>query len=483
MSHLPLRAGSRVAGCALAALLTLSLAGSASAAGRAPHVDPAWAHNCDYVLGTETCLAPFPNDYFTVADRHTGTGRRVHFAPAAMPANGAGTHIDPTQWNRNDGFSPGISIIARIPGLDTQQAFDRTGLVPITDMARYADKQQPVVVIDAKTGKRAPIWAELDAIPTADSDRNLLIRPAKNYLEGHRYVVALRNLRDADGKVLKAPAGFRIFRDRQRSSQAFVNQRRGHMESLFKALGKAHIARKNLYAAWDFTISSERSLTERMLHIRNDAFATLGDKNLADQNVTGVAPHFDVTKVTDFTRCTAPEGTACPAGTDRDLMRQVEGTFDVPCYLDQPGCPPGSKFTLDAKGLPVRTAGNVDKAPFVCNIPFSAVDGVTTVELQPALYGHGLFGDVGETRRSRNVHQLGDENRVIVCGTDFQGMADEDEAFAAPALLDLSKFPPVVDRLQRGLLNFTFLGRLLDTADGFAADDAFKAGGSTVIDT
>src|SRR4051812_41375556 len=218
---------------ALAALLALTLAPTALAAVRAPHVDAATAKTCDYILGTQTCLAPFPNDYFTVADKHSGTGRRVHFAPSAMPANGAGTHIDPTQWNRNDGFSPGITIVARVPGLDNQQAFDRTGLVPITDMARYTDKRQPVVVIDTKTGKRAPIWAEIDSLAPTDADRNLLVRPARNYLEGHHYVVALRNLRTANGKLLKAPAGFRIFRDRLRSSQGFVNKRRGKMESLF----------------------------------------------------------------------------------------------------------------------------------------------------------------------------------------------------------------------------------------------------------
>jgi hypothetical protein len=463
---------------ALAALLALTLTPSALAAGPAPHIGV--PRSCDYILGTQTCLAPFPNDYFTVGDRTTATKRRVHIALSAMPANGAGTHIDPTQWNRNDGFSPGITIIARVPGLDNQAAFDRTRAVPITDMARYADKRQPVVVIDAKTRKRAPIWAEMDALAPTDAERNLLIRPAKNYLEGHRYVVALRMLRDKDGKLLRAPAGFRIFRDRLRSSQGFVNRRRGHMESLFKTLAKAGIARRSLYAAWDFTVSSERSLSERMLHIRNDAFRTLGDANLADGKVTGTAPHFDVTKVTDFTRCTEPEGSTCPDGTNRDLMRQVEGTFDVPCYLDQPGCPPGATFTFDAKGLPTRMAGNVDKAPFVCNIPFAAAGGGT---LLPALYGHGLFGSIGEARRSRNVHQLGDENKVLVCATDFQGMADEDEALAAPALLDLSKFPPVVDRLQQGLLNFTFLGRLLRTSDGFAASDAFKVGGASVVDT
>ena len=33
-----------------------------------------------------------------------------------MPANTKGVHIDPAQWNRNDGFSPGITIVVRVPG-------------------------------------------------------------------------------------------------------------------------------------------------------------------------------------------------------------------------------------------------------------------------------------------------------------------------------------------------------------------------------
>ena len=468
---------------ALAALVATAGPAAARAPGKAPHVDAARARTCDYIIGGRTCLAPFPDDYYTVAARDTATHRRVHIARSAMPANGKGVHIDPAAWNRNDGFSPGITIIARIPGVDNQQAFARTGLVPTTDLARYRAPGQAAVVIDATTGRRHPIWAEVDAIPTSDAQRNLLIRPAVNYLEGHRYIVALRNLRTARGALLKAPAAFRIFRDRLRSTQGFVNRRRAHFESLFKTLARAHIARRSLYAAWDFTVSSRRSLSERMLHIRNDAFAGLGDRNLADGRVQGVAPKYAVTKVTDFTRCTAAEGDPCPAGTDRDLMRQVEGTYEVPCYLDQPGCPPGSGFALDAKGLPVRTPGNIEQAPFVCNVPFAAVKDGVPQKLLPSLYGHGLFGDVGEARRSRNVHQLGDENGVLVCATDFKGMADEDVPSAAVALGDLSHFPPIPDRLQQGFLNFLFLARLLDTPDGFAAADAFKVGGQSVVDT
>ena len=45
-----------------------------------------------------------------------------------MPRNVAGKPIDPTEWNRNDGFTPGSPIKTLVPGLDNQAAFDRTGL-------------------------------------------------------------------------------------------------------------------------------------------------------------------------------------------------------------------------------------------------------------------------------------------------------------------------------------------------------------------
>ena len=140
-------------------------------------------------------------------------------------------------------------------------------------------------------------------------------------------------------------------------------------------------------------------------------------------------------------------------------------------------------FSLDAKGLPKRIAGNVMQARFVCNIPRSALAGGAVHPLLPALYGHGLFGDIGEAQGSRNVHQLGDENGVLVCATDWSGMADEDINSAAPALLDLSKFPAIADRLQQGFLNFMYLARLLHRDDGLAADPAFRISGLPVIDT
>ena len=64
------------------------------------------ADRCDF-LDPAQCLLPWPNDYFTVGDRHSETGRRVNLSPDSVPRNKDGVPIDPTEHNRADGFSPG----------------------------------------------------------------------------------------------------------------------------------------------------------------------------------------------------------------------------------------------------------------------------------------------------------------------------------------------------------------------------------------
>ena len=91
------------------------------------------ADRCDF-LDPAVCLQPFPNDYFTVNDSSTATGKRLNLNPESMPANTSGVHIDPTDINRADGFSPGNLITVKIPGLDTPAAFENTGLVAEDDL-------------------------------------------------------------------------------------------------------------------------------------------------------------------------------------------------------------------------------------------------------------------------------------------------------------------------------------------------------------
>ncbi|HET8673557.1 MAG TPA: hypothetical protein VFL87_07975, partial [Thermoleophilaceae bacterium] len=317
--------------------------------------------NCD-PLDPSACMLPFPNDYFTVSDPTTPTGLRIDFKLADMPRNVAGKPIDPAPYNMNDGFSPGQEIVTHVPGLDNQQAFDATGAVPISDVARSFDPTQPVVVIDATTLKRHLIWSEVDANPANNSDRDLLIRPAVNWAEGHHYIVALRNLRDSNGQLIPAQAPFRVYRDRQPSTDAAVQARRPHMEWIFSRLAKAGIARHSLYLAWDFTVASRQNLAGRALYMRDDAFKQLGDTNLSDMKVQGSAPTFTVTQTTDYT----PDQNA-------NVAREVQGTFLVPCYLDAPGCPPGSSMAFaPGSQTPLRLPGNTMLANFDCIIPRAA---------------------------------------------------------------------------------------------------------------
>ena len=450
----------------LAALAALAVTGSPAAASPTRVPGPVVAEGCD-PLGTGDCLFPWPNDYFTHRAR-TPTGRRLALTASMMPANRNGVPIEPSDYNLSDGFSPGQTIVLKVPGLDTPEAFERTGAVPITDLARAYDRRQPVVVINARTGRRHLIWAELDSNASTPEDTALLIHPAVNWREGERYIIALRRLRGADGQLLQAGRAFRLYRDRVKTSSRAFERRRPHMEGIFRKLRRAGIARHDLYLAWDFTVAGSRSLSERLLSIRDLAFAELGDTDLRDLEVEGRAPAFTVDTVTEFTPAEQPH-----------VARRVEGRVIVPCYLDALGCPSGSRFDLGANGLPTRLPGNTYSANYICNVPRSASGQAPA---RPSLYGHGLFGDAGEVRAD-NVEQLGDENNVLVCAADWIGMAEEDVPNAVRVLLDLSRFPSLADRLQQGFVDFMYLGRLLVHPAGFASHPAFRQGDRPLIDT
>jgi hypothetical protein len=464
----------------LAAAVLAPAAPAAASPGAPLGVDLTNGDRCDF-LDPAACLFPWPNDYYTVATRKTETGRRVNLSVDSMPRNSSGVPVDPTEYNRADGFSPGQLIVTKVPGLDTPEAFRRTGAVPVTDIGRTYDRDAPIVVIDTKTKKRHLIWSELDANPTNPADVALLIRPAVNFTEGRRYIVALRNLKDASGKTIPAGPAFRLYRDGERTAVPLIERRRHHMEGIFDTLRRAGIGRRDLYLAWDFTVSSEENLSQRALHIRNDAFAQLGDRNLRDMRVDGRAPDYAVTKVTDF----APCGTdGCQDGEDDELARRVEGTFSVPCYLDKPGCPPGSRFNFAHPDdrTPTQIPGNTISAPFICNIPRAAVDGPGVRPARPSLYGHGLLGSPSEVNAG-NVQAMSAEHDFVFCATAWAGMSSEDIPNAVDILGNFANFPSLADRLQQGFVDFMYLGRLMIHPEGFSANAAFRDEGRGVIDT
>ncbi|HVP02974.1 MAG TPA: hypothetical protein VMT10_10435 [Solirubrobacteraceae bacterium] len=458
---------------ALAGAIVMALAAVPSAVAKS-----APQHGCD-PIDPRACLLPYPDDYFTVADRRADTGRRLNLNPTELPANTKGQTVDTTDYDRSDGFSPGTGILTYVPGIDLK----KTGAVPINDLRESLDPGQPIAVIDAQTGRRQLVWAELDSGATTAKDRILMIHPARNFDEGHHYIVALSNLRRANGSIIQPNPAFRALRDGLRVKSPALAARRKHFAWIFATLRKkAKIKRSSLYLAWDFTVASQRNIEERMLSIRDGAFHVLGDDNLVDGKVSGRPPAFHIDSVQDFAPCD-PGG--CKDGQSDQLARKVTGTMIAPCYLDKRGCPPGSRFAYRKlkrtafAWIPRRIPGNTMNAQFECIIPRAAM----TAPARAALYGHGLFGSPDEVMAS-NVQAMAQEHDFVFCATREIGMADEDVPNAISILKDFSGFPSLADRLQQGMLNGLLLGRLMIHPQGLIHQAAFQTpSGKPTIDT
>ncbi|MEM9257875.1 MAG: hypothetical protein AAGA91_20760, partial [Pseudomonadota bacterium] len=355
---------------------------------------------------------------------------------------------------------------------------DASGATPIGDLARFADNDNPIVVIRASTGERHLVFAELDANTADPLEQTLLVRPMAQFERGERYIIALRNLVDRDGETLQADEVFAAFRDQVPTDNEAIEARRPAMEDIFALLSDSGVQRDDLYLAWDFQVASVRNITERVLHIRDEAFLALGSD----------APVFIVDDVIDYSPCD-PDG--CADNQNEWISREVNGRLIVPNFLDSEDGGPGSAFHYAEPddGLPDRIGGdNTLEANFICRIPRSATADFSMAPIaqaRPSLYGHGLLGSAGEVRRGSggNVSIMANDHRMMFCATDWIGFSQADVGVAIEALQDMSKLRPFFDRQQQGFLNFMFLARALKLDDGFASHPAFQSGGVPVFDT
>lgn len=442
----------------------------------------ATASYCDHTVLAH-CMYPFPNNFFTRGDDRTPTELRVNFALDAMPVavpvdlpaspgdnryvpvkTTEATSINPEQWNRNDGFSPGSMLLAHLPGIDLAA----TGAPQLTDLEQSQEADTPIIVFNAATGERQLIWAELDANNTDPAQQALIIRPAKNFIEGERYIAVIRNAKNADGELLEPNELFRAYRDGIDTGEELFEARREAMDDIFAATDAAGITRKELTLAWDFTIASQQSLTERLLHMRDDAFGRLGSQS----------PVFTITDVVE--------------NPDGGLSRNIVGTFAVPNYLNQSGGGVGTTFNYssnDPDALPEILNGNeMLQARFRCQVPTVAVADFANPASpvspgRAALYGHGLFGESAYGKKggefgSGHVRDMQSEHNIVFCATDWIGMAQDDIVAGNihRILADLSDLPKQLDRSQQGLLNFMYLAELMRHPDGFSSNASFRHG-------
>src|SRR3954452_11644265 len=113
-------------------------------------------------------------------------------------------------------------------------------------------------------------------------------------------------------------------------------------------------------------------------------------------------------------------------------------------------------------------------ANFICNIPRAALK----TPGRPTLYGHGLLGSADEVNSSSR-EALAQEQDLVMCATDWTGMAREDIPNDVSILADVSRMNTLADRGQQGMINFLYLGPAMIHPDGSSSDPAFAG----LIDT
>ena len=232
------------------------------------------------------------------------------------------------------------------------------------------------------------------------------------------------------------------------------------MEEAITALETAGVLRSDLQLAWSFTVASTRSISERMLHIRDEALAQLGD----------AAPAFDITSI--------------DRNTEESVALRINGTYEVPNYLTGDGSP-GNSFHYDADtatepdALP--TVNGTLQVSFQCNVSDATMNGSEPAHL--VQYGHGLLGGYDEIDAG-NVRAFANEHNAMVCATKWAGMSEDDVGNAITTLGEFSGFPTMADRLQQGVLNQIFLGRLMIRDGGLnSVAELKRADGGQLFDT
>ncbi|MEH6591836.1 MAG: hypothetical protein V7746_16365 [Halioglobus sp.] len=420
-------------------------------------IDVSEANYCD-VTQSDNCLFPFPNNFFTREDSASQTGMRLNLDARAMPVSASGVTIDSSEQNRSDGFSIGSVMLTHVDGLD----LDRTGAATIFDLGASLDSDAPIQLINAETGERQLIWAEIDQVPEPEEKRALMVRVGKSLQNGQRYIVVLQNLVNTQGDPIESSDAFKVYQEGIPSDIPEIESRRAHFESLFEDLDGYGVERDGLYLAWDFTTASISNTSYRALHMRDTALGSL----------SGGAPGITVDSVIDNA-----------LADDPDIARVIEGTVAVPNFMDNAEAGPGSRINYsndDPDALPVQFGGDgMVEVPFICVIPQIAVMGAADgVDTQAVVVGHGLFGDRYTALGVGFGAELTD---AMFCAMDWWGMSSSDVGSAFAQLSDLSLFPQMPDRLQQAFLNKIFLSEAIVNEDGFQILSAFQNDAGKVL--
>ena len=208
-----------------------------------------------------------------------------------------------------------------------------------------------------------------------------------------------------------------------------------------------------------------------MLHIRDDAFAQLGDTRPARPE--GARARRPSSRSTASpTRAGGADGATARriAAPGRGHVRRCRATSTSPAARPARASRLGARRPAAAhprQHRPGRASSATSRArPTPAN------------PARPSLYGHGLFGDAGEVDAG-NVEAARQRAQRRVLRHRLVGMSDEDlpNALAHPAgPVEVPDAAPTAR--SRASSNFLYLGRADDQPEGFASNTAFQVDGA-----
>jgi hypothetical protein len=404
---------------------------------------PEAAAGCNPIIGDD-CLTPFPSAFFETTDPTTRTGRRVAIGPSVLPVQKNGLPIKPDRLNQKDGFSPATPFVVYF------KAGVKASELPDQDhIAASLLPTSTVQLFDYDSGRRIPLFAELDSNADSGDRQALLIHPAIRLNPNRRYVIAIVSLHDNKGQLL-APAPFRALRDQTALSKS-LTPLKARYQDIFTFLARVGLARASLSLAWDVDTASDEATTGRLVALRDTALS------MVDAGQLG----YTITATTDN-----------PAPLVR---RTITATVQVPSYLkDDSG---QSTLGFGSDGQPVMRA--VSSAPIVIQIPSCAASAGHPLPI--VVFGHALFENAADTLASPLVEMMANQQCVIHAATDWIGLAATDFGTIGNALAeDLNNVYLATDRLQQAHVNVLVMTRLLQKS---LKDDAvLRVNGQPVTD-
>lgn len=405
---------------------------------------------CEVLNGAD-CALPFPSSHWQ-APAATPTGVRIEIPGEALPIfkrlDGSEAVLDTSRLRENDGFSPTTQILMSFPGgLDLVQS-DVSRLLPATrtfDPERSLEADHPTVLIDWDTGERIAHFLENDVRSQEPARTVTFLRPAKSLTPGHRYIVAVRNLRDASGKLLEAEPAFAALRDGRPTTIGGVEARRKSMNWTLTRLSQLGVRpRRELILAFDFVVQSDHSLTHEMIQMRDAAMEWI-DARIDASEVT-----FTVDELEELEP-------GCGEGAA--FWRRARGTFEVPLFLTDD--PIADTAVIGTLRKPLSADG-VYSAPYALAIPCDVLDAPDGFEPVPGIVlGHGLFGNGPDFVEDLTEISGFDDFDYAAAATDWSGLSENDLLFIIGIFGDFDKFGALPDRLRQGQLATLVLGRML----------------------